>query len=126
MGRIEHMLVDGGRSSTPFDLRPSPATTAYHKKLRMFQSTVKNAGRGWCEPESPRPVNGGAVVGGPRPPRAVREHRTTNRTTKKLRAFQSELLAQNAFSGNPDERTLGAGCRLIGAEGTLGARPFCP
>jgi hypothetical protein len=45
MGRIEHPLVDGGRSSTPFDLRPSPATTAY-KKLRMFQSIVKKTWAG--------------------------------------------------------------------------------
>jgi hypothetical protein len=32
MGRIEHPLLDRGRSSTPSDLRPSLATTLYHKK----------------------------------------------------------------------------------------------
>jgi len=32
MGRIEHMLLDEGRASSPTDLRPSPATPPYHKK----------------------------------------------------------------------------------------------
>src|SRR5215212_1326909 len=32
MGRIEHTLFDRGRSSTPSDLRPSPATPPYHTK----------------------------------------------------------------------------------------------
>src|SRR5215203_3296254 len=32
MGRIEHTLLDEGRASSPTDLRPSPATTPYHKK----------------------------------------------------------------------------------------------
>jgi len=32
MGRIEHTLLDEGRTSSPTDLRPSPATTPYHKK----------------------------------------------------------------------------------------------
>src|SRR5215211_660977 len=41
MGRIEHPLLDRGRSSTPSDLRPSLATTLYHKKCRMFLSTTK-------------------------------------------------------------------------------------
>jgi hypothetical protein len=30
MGRIEHTLLDG--DVTPTDLRPSPATTPYHRK----------------------------------------------------------------------------------------------
>ena len=37
VGRIEHTLLDGGRASTPTDLRPSPATPLYHRKLQMFQ-----------------------------------------------------------------------------------------
>src|ERR687897_3521529 len=41
MGRIEHTLLDRGRSSTPSDLRPSPANPPYHKKCRMFLSTTK-------------------------------------------------------------------------------------
>src|SRR5215216_7797391 len=32
MRRIEHTLFDRGRSSTPSDLRPSPAPAAYQKK----------------------------------------------------------------------------------------------
>src|SRR5215212_3510677 len=39
--RIELPLLDGGRSSTPSDLRPSLATTLYHKKLQMFLSATK-------------------------------------------------------------------------------------
>jgi hypothetical protein len=39
MGRIEHTLLDEGRGSTPTDLRPSPATTPYQKKLQLFLST---------------------------------------------------------------------------------------
>src|SRR5215203_4606200 len=39
--RIELPLLDGGRSSTPSDLRPSLATTLYHKKLQMFLSAIK-------------------------------------------------------------------------------------
>jgi hypothetical protein len=41
IGRIELPLLDGGRSSTPSDLRPSLATTLYHKKLQMFLSATK-------------------------------------------------------------------------------------
>src|SRR5215217_9387925 len=39
--RIEPPLLDGGRSSTPSDLRPSLATTLYHKKLQMFLFATK-------------------------------------------------------------------------------------
>src|SRR5215207_4522881 len=38
MGRIEHTLVDRGRSSTPSDLRPPPATTSYHNKVTNVSS----------------------------------------------------------------------------------------
>src|SRR5215212_10958553 len=45
IGRIEDPLLDGGRLSTPSDLRPdlrpSLATTLYHKKLQMFLSATK-------------------------------------------------------------------------------------
>src|SRR5215210_4463048 len=41
MGRIEHMLLDEGRASSPTDLRPSPATPPYHKKLQLFLSATK-------------------------------------------------------------------------------------
>jgi hypothetical protein len=40
MGRIEHMLLDEGRKSSPTDLRPSPATPPYHRKCQMFLSTT--------------------------------------------------------------------------------------
>jgi hypothetical protein len=40
-GRIEHTLLDEGRASSPTDLRPSPATTLYHKKYQMFLSKIK-------------------------------------------------------------------------------------
>src|SRR5215203_4862714 len=42
MGRIEHTLLDEGRSSTPTDLRPSPATPPYHTKSQMFLSTTED------------------------------------------------------------------------------------
>jgi hypothetical protein len=54
MGRIEHTLLDEGRSSSPTDLIPSPATPPYHTKLRMFLSKTK----GW----SPRAQSKGRVV----------------------------------------------------------------
>src|SRR5829696_1508903 len=44
MGRIEHTLLDEGRSSSPTDLRPSPATPPYHTKCQMFLSTTKGRG----------------------------------------------------------------------------------
>src|SRR5215203_545664 len=44
MGRIEHPLLDRGRSSTPSDLRPSLATTLYHIKLQMFLFATKGPG----------------------------------------------------------------------------------
>jgi hypothetical protein len=37
-GRIEHMFLDEGRASSPTDLRPSPATTPYHKSAKCFYS----------------------------------------------------------------------------------------
>jgi hypothetical protein len=49
-GRIEQMLLDG--DVAPTDLRPSPATTPYHKKLQMFLSTTKSRG----VPKDTRPV----------------------------------------------------------------------
>src|SRR5215212_9607813 len=33
VGRIEHPLLDGGRSSTPSDLRPSPANPTIAQKV---------------------------------------------------------------------------------------------
>ena len=54
MGRIKHTLLDEGRSSSPTDLRPSPATPPYHTKLRMFLSKTK----GW----SPTAQSKGRVV----------------------------------------------------------------
>jgi hypothetical protein len=49
MGRIEHTLVDGAGYFHPTDLRPPPAPTPYHKKLRMFQSVAdyRSAGQGF-------------------------------------------------------------------------------
>ena len=41
MGRIEHTLLDEGRASSPTDLRPSPATPPYHKKLQMLLYKTK-------------------------------------------------------------------------------------
>ncbi len=41
MGRIEHTLLDGGRASTPTDLRPPPALTPYHKKATNVSSHPK-------------------------------------------------------------------------------------
>jgi hypothetical protein len=43
-GRIEHTLLDGAEhryGATPTDLRPSPATPPYHKKLQMFLFATK-------------------------------------------------------------------------------------
>jgi hypothetical protein len=51
MGRIEHTLLDEGRASSPTDLRPSPATTPYHKKCQMFLSKTK--GRSLLDMEAP-------------------------------------------------------------------------
>ena len=42
MGRIEHSLMV--RAIPPTDLRPPPAPPAYHKKSRMFHSTIAMAG----------------------------------------------------------------------------------
>jgi hypothetical protein len=36
------MLLDG--DVAPTDLRPSPATTPYHRKLQLFLSTTKSRG----------------------------------------------------------------------------------
>jgi hypothetical protein len=110
MDRIEHPLVDEGRSSTPFDLRPSPAKTAYHKKLRTFQSAVKKARAGGSV-LGPRPVNDGAVTVRTRP------------CDVRLSYTPQQLLVPNAFARNPDERTFSAEHRLLRADGTSGAMP---
>jgi hypothetical protein len=53
MGRIEHTLFDRGRSSTPSDLRPSPATPPYHTKVTDVSIYDKGTGH----PEGyPRPT----------------------------------------------------------------------
>jgi hypothetical protein len=45
-GRIEHTLLDEGRS-LPSDLRPSPAKTSYHRKVTSVSLRRRtNAGRG--------------------------------------------------------------------------------
>ena len=41
MGTIEHTLLDEGRSSSPTDLRPSPATPPYHKKRQTLLYAAK-------------------------------------------------------------------------------------
>src|SRR5215210_1297149 len=45
MGRIEHPLLDRGRSSAPSDLRPSLAPPLYHTKLQMFLFAQKIGAR---------------------------------------------------------------------------------
>src|SRR5215211_1782235 len=66
MGRIEHTLLDEGRASSPTDLRPSPATTPYHKKCQMFLSTTKGRSLvgGNTDPmiEAGAPSTGGVCV----------------------------------------------------------------
>jgi hypothetical protein len=45
MGRIEHTLVDEGRTPSPTDLRPSPATPPYDKSYEC------------CKNERPKPAS---------------------------------------------------------------------
>src|SRR5215208_2930052 len=44
MGRIEHSLLDRGSSSTPSDLRPSPAPPPYHTKVTYVSIYRQRAG----------------------------------------------------------------------------------
>src|SRR5215203_7153932 len=44
MVRIEHSLLDRGRSSTPSDLRPSPAPPPYHTKVTDVSIYRQRAG----------------------------------------------------------------------------------
>jgi hypothetical protein len=41
VGRIEHPLLDGGRSSTPSDLRPSPAVPIIPQKVTVVAKRAR-------------------------------------------------------------------------------------
>jgi hypothetical protein len=111
VGRIEHSLVDRGRSSTLFDLRPPLATRPYHKKLPMFQSAVTKGTRAG-EVANPRPVNDGAVTVRTRP------------CDVRLSYTPRRLLVQGAVLWEFTERTFSAeaapGSRTSKRSATLG------
>src|SRR5215204_3478602 len=105
IGRIELPLLDGGRSSTPSDLRPSLATTLYHKKCQMFLSTTK--GRAPKEPD----------------PRLTSRYLRTDRRTVVTRLLVSSALKTSSVSVVNSVPRYFIGFRT-GRPSASGARPF--